>query len=403
MNEQKIEELLNAIKKSGNSEGLDTKCEYNLFSVLGVEQKEVIMCRFLADLLNPKGKHQCNRLFLDEFLQMFFPERDISACDLKVEKEFSLPTGRRIDIAIHGKNVFIPIEVKIYAEDQENQCQDYIEYARRFDSNSKLIYLTIDGKLPSEYSYHNTDKTCIIPLSFTDNITTWLKKCYQITQKDNNPVRNAIEQFIACLENYNSAEDDKMSDIVKLINSSNAEDIENLIKAYEKAKKDAEIRFLKLLEKETKLVVENTYADKLDVNETSEHNCYDSSTAYPGFDFKYIRSSKELLEQNIDLWFRVESSNDGVYFGIVAYDKTNKMEIKAKDIENECKKMFPRLALKESYQWVDFCYLGMTSGRNYDFRRMSEDSKLFLDEINSETEQLIKDCVNEIEEYLELM
>ena len=30
---------------------------YNLFSVLGIETKEVLICRVLADLLNPRGQH----------------------------------------------------------------------------------------------------------------------------------------------------------------------------------------------------------------------------------------------------------------------------------------------------------------------------------------------------------
>ena len=38
--------------------------EYNIFSLLGVAAKEVIMCRFLADLLNPEGMHGCGIVFL---------------------------------------------------------------------------------------------------------------------------------------------------------------------------------------------------------------------------------------------------------------------------------------------------------------------------------------------------
>ena len=34
--------------------------EYNIFNVLEISAKEVIMCRFLADLLNPEGQHKCD-------------------------------------------------------------------------------------------------------------------------------------------------------------------------------------------------------------------------------------------------------------------------------------------------------------------------------------------------------
>ena len=37
---------------------------YNVFRVLGIQEKEVVMCRFLADLLDPQGDHGCGVLFL---------------------------------------------------------------------------------------------------------------------------------------------------------------------------------------------------------------------------------------------------------------------------------------------------------------------------------------------------
>ena len=34
-----------------------SKTSYNLFQTLEISGKEVLMCRFLADLLNPEGSH----------------------------------------------------------------------------------------------------------------------------------------------------------------------------------------------------------------------------------------------------------------------------------------------------------------------------------------------------------
>lgn len=45
------------------------KADYNVFDVLGVSRKEVIMCRFFADLLNPDGAHGYGILFLKTFLE----------------------------------------------------------------------------------------------------------------------------------------------------------------------------------------------------------------------------------------------------------------------------------------------------------------------------------------------
>ena len=35
---------------------LKTK-DYNIFSVLQIQSKEVLICRMIADLLNPRGQH----------------------------------------------------------------------------------------------------------------------------------------------------------------------------------------------------------------------------------------------------------------------------------------------------------------------------------------------------------
>lgn len=48
--------LLNEISKCGGNSCSDSD-KYNIFEVLGVEYKEVIMCRFIGNLLEPKGKH----------------------------------------------------------------------------------------------------------------------------------------------------------------------------------------------------------------------------------------------------------------------------------------------------------------------------------------------------------
>ena len=63
-----------------------------------------------------------------------------------VTKEFVIDNERRIDIVIQNSRFFIPIEVKIYAGEQEGQCYDYFQYVR----NARLVYLTRFGDAPSE-------------------------------------------------------------------------------------------------------------------------------------------------------------------------------------------------------------------------------------------------------------
>ena len=55
--------------------------EANMFQALHMEQNEVLMCRFLADLLDPKGWHGRTD-FLESFLKGFGVL--ISCCNIQI-------------------------------------------------------------------------------------------------------------------------------------------------------------------------------------------------------------------------------------------------------------------------------------------------------------------------------
>ena len=44
--------------------------ESNIFKALKMAQDEVLMCRFLADLLDPKGRNKLDTSFLKSFLEV---------------------------------------------------------------------------------------------------------------------------------------------------------------------------------------------------------------------------------------------------------------------------------------------------------------------------------------------
>jgi len=171
------------------------KTYYNVFSVLEVENKEVIMCRMLCDLLNPVGQHKKGDVYLRTFLKQVLNINDQRieeyVKDACVYKEYPIidhyrRTERRIDIVICNDIHFIPIEVKIFAEDQKSQCYIYQEYATKYDKDAIVYYLTLDGKEPSEYSrkIEQDGKESILPLdkinmiSFSEDITG----CHSVVQ-----------------------------------------------------------------------------------------------------------------------------------------------------------------------------------------------------------------------------
>ena len=105
---------------------------YNFFETTRIVKSEVIICRFIGDLLDPRGKHKLGSVGLQLFMELVFKEKhdDDYYQNFKISTEYILENKRRIDIVIEGNERFIPIEVKIDAKDQENQCYDYLEFFR---------------------------------------------------------------------------------------------------------------------------------------------------------------------------------------------------------------------------------------------------------------------------------
>lgn len=230
---------------------------FNVFEVLSVQYKEVIMCRMLKDLLDPKGKHgKCNK-----FLKLFFKvinessgeivsdedlDKSYKSNEIVVDCEHEIDDNRRIDILIRVGARYIPIEVKIYAGEQQNQVHDYLNYCNKMQkqdgSNDKtvLLYLTLDGHNPSAYSvgckisnesagpcseyieqdcsnedsiqheelkektkskdstkFIDQDKT-IIPISFKDEICRFLEQC--IKKADNESLFSNLKQYLYAIE-----------------------------------------------------------------------------------------------------------------------------------------------------------------------------------------------------------
>ncbi len=132
--------------------------EPNLFYVLGIEHNEVLICRLIAALIQPNGLHGLGTKPLEIFLQSIgitdFGE--LNKAEIILEEK--IDNNRRVDIAIYLEDKVIPIEVKIWAVDQEAQLHDYYCYYKNRYENfndyiiDKIYYLTPDGKEPSVVS-----------------------------------------------------------------------------------------------------------------------------------------------------------------------------------------------------------------------------------------------------------
>lgn len=172
---------------------------YNIFQVLRIEDKEVLICRFLGDLLNPKGSHGCGILFLKHFFRYLTTEAvpEIELENAEVVLEEHTDKNRRIDIVIHLSTEVYPIEVKIWTEDRDDQLHDYWEYYKKLNAH-KIYYLTPTGWKPSEKSVKALPRDAIKCLSFQDDIMKWLGECEPV---DSPEVWATVKQFKEVIDN----------------------------------------------------------------------------------------------------------------------------------------------------------------------------------------------------------
>jgi hypothetical protein len=199
--------------------------KYNIFKIASISGKELITCRVIADLLNPKGKHYKGDLYLRLFWEIVAPKMGggitLDTACARVTIEYHTDENRRIDIAIEDGKVFIPIEVKIWAGEQEDQIKDYAQFAREKNGSLHVpvLYLTLDGKKP-ETAADIKDYVCI---SFQDDMLAWLKKCIVQKETENTPpIREIIKQLIEAVKsNLGHTEDEQMDKAIsKLVTES---------------------------------------------------------------------------------------------------------------------------------------------------------------------------------------
>ncbi len=176
--------------------------DFNIFKILKLESSEVrLHSAFLAALLDPNGSHGQQDRFLKLFKDLFcFKENEFDTASGRVDIEKYTGSigedgndGGRIDIIVSdGSDNHIILENKIYAGDQTNQLTRYYNHS----PNADLLYLTLDGKLPTKESCGalNNDEhfKCI---SYKTDIIKWLEECRK--EAVLSPiVRESITQYI---------------------------------------------------------------------------------------------------------------------------------------------------------------------------------------------------------------
>ncbi|HOY16690.1 MAG TPA: PD-(D/E)XK nuclease family protein [Haliscomenobacter sp.] len=200
-NQHEIGQILNEVQTISDSYERVAEVtgeNFNIFSILQMESDEVAThSRFIAELLNRKGRHGQKDKFLCNFIKLFAVDSNINTAKSQVTVEYhigkvEIEKGGRIDILIKDdEDNVIMIENKIYAGEQYNQL---LRYYNAFPKG-KLLYLTLFGDDSSQES----SKGIYNNISYENDIITWLEEC----KKDavNVPIlRETISQYINLLK-----------------------------------------------------------------------------------------------------------------------------------------------------------------------------------------------------------
>lgn len=349
------------------------RSEYNLFDILAVGENEVVMCRFLADLLNPEGRHSCGILFLKTFLQAVLPECPMSDALLartSVFREYRLENRRRVDIVIQNFQYFIPIEVKVNYIDGDAQCWDYYQYAQ----NAPIIYLTKSGAPPSENSRKNPDGTDILPLdcirciSWSGDIAGWLSG---LLLELDGLIKSLVEQYISTIKITNEQERDRMEQCVQAVLTS--PEFFNAGLELERSMNAAKVALMQLMFdcfKEEMEPVALQYGLELEQDthyysyEAPMHEKFYASrdSTWPGLN--YVVQKAKFQKESLQMWFRIEVDHQ-LWAGLTLFDtnaepqdgysKGYQVDV-TPDLEEEAAQYLDRDIFDPSEWWLTWCY-----------------------------------------------
>lgn len=301
-----------------------TGAYFNIFDIANIGSDEVKICRVVHELINPKGRHFQDdaylRLFVEHVLKLDFSEEEFrTAIALR---EYPIDQDRRIDLVIKTNRRFIPIEVKIYATDQIDQCYDYYKKA----VNSNLYYLTLDGHEPETMSAKRLGKDSsgykgINLISFQNEVLLWLQKCLEHHETIKvAPIREILIQLIAVIRKMtNQMGESKDMEIVKIL-ASTKDNIKSALEI-ERSLKNCKIGMMKKVLSELDSRIEakldkkkltNQYDYEFDGFKLVESYYDKKSPTWPGISYK----CKTLSKTDVELWFRIEIGYN-IYAGYI--------------------------------------------------------------------------------------
>ena len=208
--------------------------KFNIFKIAKIHLHEEVHTRVIAELINPHSKnHKHGQLFLNELMKEIsvinetetgLSEDDFSGASVNVE--VLTDEGRRIDMVISSNTLFIPVEVKIWAKDQDKQLVDYFEYAKTIGKVPAVIYLKPTKIPPDKRSTQGLDETdeeefrnIFKQITFSEHIAPWLKRCsgYKDIEAGVREIMIQLHDNINCFVNIEGKSEAEYDEVIKAI------------------------------------------------------------------------------------------------------------------------------------------------------------------------------------------
>lgn len=371
MMENQIGQLLDEVKTivvKNRAENYKQGKEFNVFYVQGIASDEVRVCRFIRELIDPKGSHGQGPVFLRGFIknvlkldESSFTDEDYS--EAHVSREELIDESRRIDLVVRIKDRLFPIEVKVYAKDQDRQCLDYYNYAVNMDPDTKIYYLTLDGHEPSDESRQTLLESQYECISFSDEILKWLDECIgadEILQIYS--IKEVLIQFRSIIRDLTGMQKGKLRmEIKNLIESS----YNNVTAAFQVANTLPDVKTDKMnevFECIKKHMAERGYKEPLDSYENGTNDYYRVKKNRPCPGLSYAIPIREIsLQEKFKLRFEIDGR---LYFGICPEKRGVKTEESEKYIKDNLRPENVTYG-SESPEWYWWAYLHKESAANY--------------------------------------
>ena len=229
---KKLKELIEKSKDLMKDYLSRDSSELNILNIIGKAADEHNHSKILNTLftkIHPKNGR-------DSFLTLFLKKLGIENIDedeFLVEREYRCDPYGQMDFKIENENLCIVLEIKIYAEDGQNQLRRYEQYCLENKKDYRIFYLTLDGHKPSEQSIkgfeNENNLKCI---NFKEHILPWLEECLNLVKNEKNK-SSFILQYIAVIENLIEEEKYKMAGLIE-----KTEDAKAIVFLYEKILKN---------------------------------------------------------------------------------------------------------------------------------------------------------------------